>query len=351
LDCLYLEGIFMQALVLLLLFLGAILGMDGFREAQGSGALMERLKEAEDHPLKTDQMGNKAYGSDSFQNVYLEWDRPAFFSGQIFSWLRPAEDPRQLLFFVQGFLGTTEHRYTLVDEDGTPLSDSSQKESSKPQRDWKGMGIDTVFYLGYQVAFAGVLWFLPESETAWTEDQKKATLAKWKVNVQNPVWDKDKWYINYLSHPYWGATYYTRARERGFGEFGSFWYSAFLSALFEFGIEAFFEPPSKTDLIVTPVGGYIVGKYVFEPIRDMIKAKPELKWYDHAGLIVTDPLGTLNSVFFWLFGIQSDLRVQFYSPDLGREMTADGFEERSARGQEVKFSRPEGVTLQLNLDW
>ena len=180
----------MQILVFLLFFLGGLLGMDGSQMAMGSDASMGRVKEDEDHRWKIDPTENEAYGPDSFQNVYLEWDKPVFFGGQIFNWLRPAGDPSQPLFFVQGFLGTTEHRYTLVDEGGTPLSDSSQKESSKPQRDWKGIGLDTAFFLGYQVVFAGVLWVLPESVTSWTEDQKKATLAKWKENVQNPVWDR-----------------------------------------------------------------------------------------------------------------------------------------------------------------
>ncbi len=319
----------------------------------GSDAPMEGVKEGEDHRWEIDQIGNEAYGQHFFQNVFLEWNNPGFFRGPTFNWLRPAGDPSQLLFFAQGSLGEVEsdYRYTLLNEGETYLSDSNQKESSKPQRDWKGIGIDTAFFLGYQVAFAGVLWLLPESVTSWTEEQKKATLAKWRVNVQNPVWDHDKFWINYIAHPYWGATYYTRARERGFGEFGSFSYSALLSALYEFGIEAFFEPPSYNDLIVTPVGGYIVGKYVFEPVRDMIKAKPELKWYDHAGLILTDPLGALNSLFYWLFGIQSDIRVQFHSPELARQMTIDPSDGRSLKGQEVKFSRPQGINLQLHLGW
>jgi Domain of unknown function (DUF3943) len=344
-------GNLLKIRVLLFFFLWGLLGMGGFQPAMGSDARLGRLKEAQDHRSEIELAKNEAYGPDSLQNVYLEWDKPTFFRGQIFSWLRPAEDPSEPLFFVHGSLGTTGQRNILVNEGETTSSDSTQKEPSKPERDWKGIGLDTAFFLGYQVVFAGVLWFLPESVTAWTEDQKKATLAKWKVNVQNPVWDHDKFWINYIAHPYFGATYYTRARERGFGEFGSFSYSFLLSACYEFGIEAFFEPPSKNDLIATPVGGYLLGKYVFEPIRDMIKAKPQLKWYDHAGLILTDPLGALNSVFYWLFGIQSDIRVEFHSPELARQMTVDSSEGRSLKGQEVKFSRPQGVNLQLHLDW
>jgi hypothetical protein len=330
-----------------------MVGMDGYCEVEGSSTSMGWVKEHGDHRWEIDPTENEAYGASSFRNVYLEWDKPAFFRGQIFNWLSPAGDPNLLPFFAQSFSGKTDpdSRFTLLNEGETPLSDSSQKEPGKSQRDWKGIGLDTAFFLGYQVVFAGVLWLLPESVTAWTEDQKKATLAKWKVNVQNPVWDKDKLWINYLAHPYFGGTYYIRARERGFGEFGSFSYSALLSACYEFGIEAFFEPPSYQDLIFTPVGGYLVGKFLFEPIRDVIKAKPELKWYDHAGLILTDPLGALNSVFYWLFGIQSDIRVQFHSPDLARQMTIDSSEGRSLKWQEVKFSHPQGVNLQLHLDW
>ncbi len=325
--------------------------MNGYCGVRGSDPSMEWGNLDRDHRGEIDQTENEVYGARSFRDFYLEWDKPAFFRGPMVKGLSQAEDPGQPIFFVQGSWGTTEHRYILEKEGETPLSDPSQEESSKPQRDWKGIGLDTAFFLGYQVAFAGILWLLPESVTAWTEDQKKATLAKWKVNVQNPVWDKDKFWINYIAHPYFGGTYYIRARERGFGEFGSFTYSALLSALYEFGIEAFFEPPSYTDLIVTPAGGYLLGKFVFEPIRDVIKAKPELKWYDHAGLILTDPLGALNSVFYRWFGIQSDIRVQFHLPDLRGQMAADKFEGRSLRWQEVRIFHPNEVNLQLQLEW
>lgn len=353
LDRLPLEEIFVPTLVLLLLFLGGLMGMDGFRLVMGSEAPMGRVKEAELHRGEIDQTEGWAQGPHSSWNVYFEWNEPGFFREQIFKELRAAERPDPISFFPHGFFGGTEpeYKYALLDEGEPPFPDTSRKGSSKSRQDWAGIGRDTAFFLGYQVVFAGVLWLLPESVTAWTEDQKKATLAKWRVNVQNPVWDKDKFWINYLAHPYFGGTYYIRARERGFGEFGSFSYSALLSALYEFGIEAFFEPPSLNDLIATPVGGYIVGKFIFEPIRDKIKAKPQLKWYDHAGLFLTDPLGAINSVFERLLGIESDIRVQFHSPDVGREMTRDPFQDKSFMWEEVKFSRPQGVNLQLHVVW
>ena len=48
---------------------------------------------------------------------------------------------------------------------------------------------------------------------------------------------------------------------------------------------------------------------MFEPLRNWIKRKPELRWYDHVGLIMTDPIGALNYVAESLLGIKSDIRV------------------------------------------
>lgn len=176
-------------------------------------------------------------------------------------------------------------------------------------RDWVGLTRDTGLLLGYQLVAAGIIYALPESVSNWSDADKDISFEKWWHNVQNPQWDHDDWTLNYLAHTYFGATYYIRARERGFGRIESFIYSAFASALYEFGIEALGEPPSYQDLIVTPVGGALVGGFVFEPIRSWVKHKPELKWYDHAILVATDPIGALNYVTESLLGIKSTIRV------------------------------------------
>ncbi|HXU89996.1 MAG TPA: DUF3943 domain-containing protein [Methylomirabilota bacterium] len=189
------------------------------------------------------------------------------------------------------------------------LPDNSEEPRSVDPRDWLGLARDTAFLFTYQAVGAAVLFALPSSVSNWTSQNKDASFEKWWENVQNPRWDDDGWAVNYLGHTYFGATYYTRARERGFGRLDSFVYAAFASALYEFGVEAFFEPPSYQDLIVTPVGGALLGGFVFEPIRDWVKKKPELRWYDHAILIATDPIGALNYLTESLLGIKSDIRV------------------------------------------
>jgi hypothetical protein len=178
-------------------------------------------------------------------------------------------------------------------------------------RDWKGISADTALFLGSQVAVTALVYFLPADVTGASDVEKDELFDTWWRHVRNPVWDADPWWVNYVGHPYWGATYYTRARERGFGPVGSFVYSVALSTAFEFGVESFAEPPSYQDLIVTPVAGALLGAFVFEPIRARIKAKPELRWYDHSIMVATDPLGALQAAVAWAFGLKPGFELQF----------------------------------------
>ena len=173
-------------------------------------------------------------------------------------------------------------------------------------RDWRGLRRDTGYFLAYQFAVIGILYIAPESVSGWSDEQKSEySLSIWWDNVTNPAWDSDDYYINYLLHPYWGAAYFVRARERGFPASQAFWYSALLSALYEFGAEALFEQPSIQDLIVTPVFGSLLGSY-FMKVRDNIHEGELARGYRTTGdkwvLVLTDPLGSLNRTFDRWFG-------------------------------------------------
>lgn len=175
----------------------------------------------------------------------------------------------------------------------------------EPRPDSAGLRRDTAYLLSYQVVTIGILYALPESISNWSEEQKQDyDLKNWWDNIRNPQWDDDKFWINYLAHPYWGAAYYVRARERGYDERASFWYSMAMSAAFEFGAEALFEQPSIQDLVVTPVGGVILGEY-FMQLRERILAGQApgapLSPRDRTVLALTDPLGAINrQVQSWL---------------------------------------------------
>lgn len=195
---------------------------------------------------------------------------------------------------------------------GRELDDRSPVDSD-------GLWRDTGYFFGYQFFIIATLYVMPESVSAWSDEQKEEyNFAKWRHNITHPRWDPDDWYINYILHPYWGMTYYIRGRERGLSKSGAFWYSFGLSSLYEFGLEALFEPVSYQDVIVTPGIGSLIGLYAEELRRD-IKSQREFGFWDKTLLIATDPLGTLNTLVDDLLGtgVQSDLQLQtFYrSPD------------------------------------
>jgi hypothetical protein len=177
--------------------------------------------------------------------------------------------------------------------------------------DFDGLTRDTAYFFGYQFIIVGLLYVLPESVSAWSDEQKEEyTFEKWKHNVTHPRWDPDEWYINYILHPYWGLTYYTRGRERGLTEVGAFWYSFTLSCIYEFGLEAMFEPVSIQDVIFTPAVGSLLGWYL-EDTRREIKRQTEFSGWDKTVLIATDPLGTLNTIVDDLFGVGVESDMEF----------------------------------------
>lgn len=171
--------------------------------------------------------------------------------------------------------------------------------------DRAGLRRDTSFVLSYQVGTIAVLYTLPENVTNWTEEQKSEySLDTWWKNVRSPQWDSDDFYLNYVLHPYWGAAYYIRARERGYAERDSFWYAVAMSSAFEFGVEALFEEPSIQDVIVTPVAGAVLGEYlvgVRERTHALYATGEPMQFRHRALLALTDPIGAINrQVESWL---------------------------------------------------
>jgi hypothetical protein len=181
------------------------------------------------------------------------------------------------------------------------------------QRDSAGLWLDTKLFLLYQVGVVTVLYFSPESVSKWSTQQKNGNVfRKWDDNVNSLRRDHDQWEINYIGHPYFGAVYYTRARNRGFSREQSLGYATAMSTLYEYGIEAMFEPASVQDLIFTPVGGAVLGEYFMigrQKILNKIDATGEKTWTDSVALFLTDPLGAVNKSVLRIFGKQSSLDV------------------------------------------
>jgi len=192
--------------------------------------------------------------------------------------------------------------------DDAALEPLAAAPTELPAPDWKGLRRDTWYFLGYQFVAVGVLYVMPETVTNF--DRGGDHLRKWRNNVSNPGHDEDDHYINYVLHPYWGAAYYIRGRERGLTRWQSLGYSTLLSTLFEFGAEALFEKPSIQDLVVTPLIGSLIGEYVFSPLRQSIKSRPGgPDTLGKVALVLTDPLGSANDLVDRILGIETQLSL------------------------------------------
>ncbi|MCP5090847.1 MAG: DUF3943 domain-containing protein [Gammaproteobacteria bacterium] len=219
--------------------------------------------------------------------------------------------------------------------------------STVDTRDRDGLKRDTWYFAGYQWVTIGILYMAPESVSGWSDEQKSGySMSIWWDNVTHPQMDSDDFYINYLLHPYWGATYFVRAQERGYGTKGAFWYSVLLSSMYEFGAEALFEEPSIQDLIVTPVFGSLLGRY-FMHVRHDIREREEVLGYratrDKWLWVLTDPLGSLNSQVDRLLGRETQLQIRPYSYSLHRDQSF--FLEPNRQDEDVVYG------LQVRLQW
>ena len=121
---------------------------------------------------------------------------------------------------------------------------------------------------------------LPEDATAWNraELQDVPLFKRWRDHVikEGPEWDHDKFYFNYILHPYAGAVYYKGARSCGFNVWQSLLYCTCISTVgWEFGIEAFMERPSIQDIFITPLVGSLIGEGFYKVKRSLLSTK---KW-------------------------------------------------------------------------
>lgn len=171
---------------------------------------------------------------------------------------------------------------------------------------WKRVGENTAVLFGAGIAALGVLELLPENTTAWnkTEMRNVPFFKRWWNHVRvGPVWDSDLPVFNYILHPYSGAAYYMGARSQGFNVLGSFAYVTFISTVFwEYGIEAFNEVPSIQDLVITPIGGAVMGEGFYFAKRYIVDHNYRLCGSKVFGNIVAILIDPVNEVLGFIFG-------------------------------------------------
>jgi len=170
-------------------------------------------------------------------------------------------------------------------------------EGEDSERLWRETKI--MFVSGFGVA--GFIALLPESISKWdkSEYQRGDLFKNWYENVKaGPVWDNDKWYINYIGHPYFGSVYYQAARNSGYNQWNSFTYAALMSTFYwEYGLEAFAEVPSLQDLFVTPIGGWVWGEWAYHKKKAIIANGGQAmgsEFWGGVALFFLDPVGKID---------------------------------------------------------
>jgi hypothetical protein len=178
---------------------------------------------------------------------------------------------------------------------GTPYSISlfRPQNGEDGARTWSQT--KSLFFYGLGVV--GVLYALPESATGW--DRESDIWGKWAENVkEGPVWDRDNWAYNYIGHTYSGGVYYQVARKSGYRQWDAFFYSFLMSTFYwEYGVEAFAEPPSIQDLVVTPLLGWVYGEWAYQTeirIRDRDNKVMGSKVLGGVSLFLLDPVDMLG---------------------------------------------------------
>lgn len=184
---------------------------------------------------------------------------------------------------------------------------------------WKQLWVNSAIFAG---AFSGTLFVLeclPEDATSWNRAalQDIPPGKRWRDHIfrDGPEWDHDKFYFNYLLHPYAGAVYFMAARSAGFNFWRSLLYCSIVSHVgWEFGIEAFMERPSYQDLIITPVAGCVIGELFYKLKRRIVRDDYHLWGSSLAGNIVAFLIDPVNEVV-GLFGHHSTRHLYEYEND------------------------------------
>jgi hypothetical protein len=93
-------------------------------------------------------------------------------------------------------------------------------------------------------------------------DYARTGIKTWKYNIKEGwEWDKDRFGINFIGHPYSGTLSFNAARSNGYNYFQSFGFAVGGSLMWEYFGEN--TRPSYNDVINTPINGAFLGEILY----------------------------------------------------------------------------------------
>lgn len=169
-----------------------------------------------------------------------------------------------------------------------------------------------LYSVGYDVTILTGLIFSPTWLSRWENEPSEYKIEDFVRQYKSsytkpPVVDEDLFMTNYVGHPYQGAYYYNTVRSQGAKIWQSALFSLGQSLFWEYGLEAGFEQPSIQDLLVTPIGGIIVGE--LSHVATIAMSKHGYQWYEIATVCIINPAYAINNGFRFNKAIKPKYRV------------------------------------------
>lgn len=161
---------------------------------------------------------------------------------------------------------------------------------------WRKAGRGELIIGGFELIGMAGLMMMPKEVTKWDPDwMADAKRSIIEAFTSPPIWDKDDWAFNYVGHPIAGSYYYNAVRSQNATWWESFLFSTFQSCVWEYIIEGSAERPSIQDLIVTPIGGVIIGEPIH--ILTMNMRKNGFRFMEKVFVLLFNPTFVLNNGF------------------------------------------------------
>lgn len=186
---------------------------------------------------------------------------------------------------------------TLWSADLAPIPAGDAASAPSSRRTATGDPITGHPYLYTTLEIAGVLaggtvWYLRHgTDERWSRGLEWRTWKRKLFSMDDVDFDSDHFNTNTVGHPIGGFAYYQIARGNGLSPGASF-LSAFIASTFwEYFVEIP-EHPSLNDLIMTPVGGAVIGEATYQLGRYF--AKSGSGTLRCAGALVFSPIATIN---------------------------------------------------------
>ncbi|NLA15066.1 MAG: DUF3943 domain-containing protein [Bacteroidales bacterium] len=157
----------------------------------------------------------------------------------------------------------------------------------------------TGYSLGFNTVIMTALILSPEYVSKWDKETaftKESLKREYKRSFTTPPEiDDDLFIINYVGHPYQGSFYYNTTRSQGAKIWQASLFAVLQSTLWEYLWEGGLEQPSIQDLIVTPLGGIILGELAHRATLAM--AKNGFTWYEIVATCIINPAYVINNGF------------------------------------------------------